>query len=53
MCVSADLFDILVVVLMVPLLALALWFLTGFLRGDTDPGFLFGCALIVEPRRRR
>ena len=53
MCVSADLFDMLVVVLTVPLLILALWFLTGFLRGDTDPGARFGGALIVEPRRRR
>ncbi len=45
--------DRVVDVLTVPLLVLALGSLTGFRRGEIDPGLTLFRSLITVPRRRR
>ena len=50
---AADIAELLVAVLSVPSLVLVLWFLTGFLRGDIEPGEVPKSFLTDRPRRRK
>ena len=53
MFVAAEMAELLVAVLSVPLLFLVLWFLTGFLRGDIEPTVLPRSFRTERPRRRK